>query len=404
VEAGTGVGSLAGCVCVEGYQGSPYEGNACRPCERGWWKSWSGKGACIPCPANATSLAAATAPDQCFCMAGFERAASTPAASAPASELRCKACPPGKYQGEAAVSDGACTSCEAGTYQDEPGATACKSCQERSFMPASGATACAHCPAPEQWSPAASTSVAACMCPAGREGPPGACYCTHCLPGKYKGELDGQQTCIACAPGSFSNASGATACAACPHHTFHNEAGATACKLCPEPSHHQTKSTGSSSARDCLCAPGFELPLLARVGDTCAACAVGAEKPLIGSHPCSACLPGTYTSAPASASCQPCPSGTYQPAARQSACLACPASFHGSVPGASTLEGCVCGRGLRPRYLELPENATGPVPTLLLAPAASVVRVASAVSASLVEGGGERGRGGGRGAGGEGWG
>ena len=382
-EAGVGVGSLAGCICVEGYHGSPPQGQPCRPCERGSWKSWSGDGACQACHANASSHGAATKPGDCFCEAGFQphtlSSVSQPVLSAAQAkgDLRCEACSPGKHK--AAAGDTACLPCPAGTYQPGAGAKACMACPERTFMPASGATACVHCPAPDQWSPSASTSVSSCMCPAGREGPPGACYCTDCLPGMFKAVLEGKQACAPCTPGSYSNASGSTTCSMCPKDTFQDLSGASTCKACPVLSQHRTKRTGASSSSECHCAPGYELPLAAKIGEACSACGIGMEKELVGSHRCNECKAGTYAATPATGSCTRCASGTYQPAAKQSSCLACPARFHGTVAGATALHDCVCGRGLRPRHLALQ-----PAPTLALAPASSVVQVLSPQSDSVI--------------------
>jgi len=126
--------------------------------------------------------------------------------------------------------------------------------------------------------------------------------------------------CVACAAGSWKNASGNAACAECPADSFCGP-GALQPTRC---SAIASSAAGSARLGDCQCAPGFQRD---------------------ASHACRLCAPGTFQPQRNQTACRDCPLHTFRPAPGASAaaqCLACDAHAHSARPGPAQ---CLCNAG-----------------------------------------------------------
>jgi hypothetical protein len=175
-------GNQACTLCPEGTTGASASGlrvdeASCAPCSPDTYSSlrYSPDARaevfeCVACPADALSGAASTSVDNCTCSSGFSFAAT----GSP-----CEACAPGRFKREAANTH--CALCDIGAY---------------AF---GAASACTPCPANTTTAHAGAANSSACVCRPG-----------YVLASDAPVDLGG--SCALCAPGSFSEALGATAC------------------------------------------------------------------------------------------------------------------------------------------------------------------------------------------------
>jgi len=181
--------------------------------------------------------------------------------------------------------------------------------------------------------------------------------CQMCAPGTYSNHSGAHSvdTCIVCAAGKYSNISGADSvdsCLACGVDTYSSALGVNTCLLCPSLSN---SPSGSMSSAVCLCSPGS-------TGDTsenCQVCQIGSYKEQAGSALCSLCaegissLPGSILVVDCICSagfrrhdgvCRACAAGKWKPENGSAPCLECPQGSS-SLPGSYALTGCTCNRG-----------------------------------------------------------
>ena len=146
----------------------------------------------------------------------------------------------------------------------------------------------------------------------------------------------GSRECEECAPGSYTNASGATFCAECGANTF-SDAGSTACLACP------SYSNSPVASASCTCNAGFE----SLAGGNCTACPAG--KYDTGSRECEECAPGTYTNASGATACEgsPCAPGTYglsnATSAASAVCVGCDSGKF-ALTGSPACTNCPVGK------------------------------------------------------------
>ncbi len=325
--------------CPPGYEVVPTYA-VCMPCGRGWYKTTSGTGPCLSCPAqirdavyNASSCplvadcdvqwavvhdaapqailhpdiaprprvlpfppcseANTTAdPDTCECLAGHQRETVSTCAPCPAGTFKagigdtenCEACPRGFFQ--AAPGKASCVPCPMGTHDPDPDPAANRSTE---------AAACQPCPAN-----ATTTFVAAHNC--------------VCMPGYTDHDATG---CVACAENTFQPylQSGA-ACTPCPNGTSGTRGGdRLQCEECPQNEHWD------DVLDRCMCSAGYQ-----RRRDTstasCIACGQGLFRNSSMDN-CAACRPGEYAANLASTACVACAYGTWAMDPTQASCEEC---------------------------------------------------------------------------------
>jgi len=119
--------------------------------------------------------------------------------------------------------------------------------------------------------------------------------CPICSAGFYRNV----STCLACAPGSFSNRTGNTACSVCPAGAF-SSSGASSCSVCAAGSYSTPGSPACS-----VCAAGT---FSGNGSASCTRCTVGQVAPA-GSSQCTACPEGTVADS-TQASCLVCTAGS----------------------------------------------------------------------------------------------
>lgn len=357
--------SAAACICSAGHyllgvvcesceagKAKGAAGNAACPlCEAGSFSAGTGATACVSCPENtyapdlgtsvcsgcpdfSVSPEGSSAVDQCLCLPGFYRDGDA-----------CVACAHGSYK--TTTANEACQACGVGYYTSSTGETAPEACllsPADHYVQAGQSLACHD----NSQSAPGSVGLASCLCNSGFTKTDSAC--TACATGTYK-EAVGDQACTPCSPG-YGLASPPTvpsithtdACAQCPENTFSSGAGASLrCEACPANSQSPAES---SVVTACECMVGYTGP----DGGSCAACAAGKYKDVVGDAACALCGNSTYnpdTAAVSVASCRACPknsstASSLAPFTAETQCI-CRDGFErvGASPAACVL----CGAG-----------------------------------------------------------
>jgi len=132
-----------GCECAPGYHGP--NGEACTPCDLGFFKSVSGASECVACPPNSVSRTASVSVHECQCNAGFTGADGG----------HCKGCDDGKFK--ETLGSAICAVCPRGQYSVLLAATACSKCEVGKSTATQASTSSSQC----------ITSPATCAAPAG---------------------------------------------------------------------------------------------------------------------------------------------------------------------------------------------------------------------------------------------
>jgi hypothetical protein len=322
-----GSASEEACLCNPGFEQND---DACSKCGLGRSKDAIDNAACTLCADGDYSDAVGAI----HCTACLEHSQSLPADGG----TRC-VCSAGYVQADIALSRPSCQPCAADTYQHITGTTACASCPAHaSSLPASpaisacicgpgmfdaGTGECAACAAGAHKEQALDDEgdVAACLaCSVNKTSLPGSarvedCVCRRGFFGTAAGE------CLACAAGTFENATGSAACAPCAVSSFSVEdalEGTVACASCAEAlgsPFATTRREGSASVDACvcnasagfgdvfgagcaLCGPGtfarFEDPAEYEApASVCVDCVLGQYADVAGLVACKSCLPSS---------------------------------------------------------------------------------------------------------------
>eukprot|EP00966_Prymnesium_polylepis_P022269 512478-Prymnesium_polylepis.1 len=139
-----------------------------------------------------------------------------------------------------------------------------------------------------------------------------------------------EQSCIPCAPGTFSNQTGyvsSSGCIICPPGSLSEDLRATQCDSCPPGGY--CPSSGASSLRQTFipCSAGSYNPIAGASSiASCVNCVRGKASPIHGSNnvtDCRDCMPGSFSSQLGTAACTQCAAGTFQDAEGATACNEC---------------------------------------------------------------------------------
>ena len=321
--------------CPAGYFQDFVGQTACKMCIRAQYASGNGMQRCLFCrQGQFQPLLAATACQNC--LVGQYQANPlitycqncTPGAFQPnlATSL-CFSCAYGQFSNVSSAT--ACVSCGPGKFQAQSNASACDLCQAGSFGPRSGSSSCVVC-GPGMYQPApGSTSCVACDRGTflSSRGAAGQDACLPCRPGWYS-NLTGVSVCVKCGPGLVSNASGSTSCANCSSGGYQTGSGGSSCTLC---------ATGTFSL----------LPGMTSIS-ACARCGAGMFSTAQGSSGCSLCGLGTYQTGSGLSSCKYCLAGSYGDVLGGSVagCVACIAGTYSASIAATSSGVCVqCAAG-----------------------------------------------------------
>jgi hypothetical protein len=416
-------GRLADCLCDPGFSGP--DGGPCSACAPGKFKAANGSAACEDCPLHTYS----DAPNSTACASCVDFLYSTggitelPGQSASAScvcdvsrgftEIQlggaraCSACQVGTY-----ATDSGCQNCSDGTYADERGLIECKECPANmssydypfvacqchkgykcdaanSFMTfKSNDTACLCDECPSDTFKDFTGAASACqVCQAYSESIPASTTQDMCLC-KRGYRQDGPTVCVACAPGTYSDALDELACSVCPADTYtpaslspwDTPVDCQACAVCKQttnpafidhydaaregvgcsldqPSNCQacpasaslflptTESQRNKGVQSCVCDAHF----FGAKGTACAACPSNQVRPdFIDAATTLAdclCAPGFEPDPGAVNLCRQCPIGTYKTYAGDHNCTACPATLTTAQTGNANASACVCAPG-----------------------------------------------------------
>ena len=254
---------------------------------------------------------------------------------APGKRVRCRPCPPGKWQGQERESSTgtSCRWCPKGKFQPMPGNVDCFQCPKGRFSDSAGRNLCMLCPL-GRFANRIGQSVCAAMhlvdalllpivtkqaqlaCPNGKYEHASS-YSnttrTHLL------FTTMQHTCASCPRGKYRNVaeSALAACVPCVGGQYQNRASAKECKTCPRGKFTGYATTGASACSTSCPAGSFEQ------GQQCQPCAPGTfhTRAAAVSAKCPACPAGKFQADFGQSSCRSCPAGKYQLFVRQSSCM-----------------------------------------------------------------------------------
>ena len=219
-----GASTSTTCTCNTGYTGP--DGGVCSACLPGTFKTQTGSAACelcpnntfsvdigrtsscLPCQANAVSVAGSVSQDYCYCKSGYAHAVGM---------YTCRICDPGTYNSQ--LGRTACSNCSIGMYSVNYGAI--------------GKETCLTCPL-GQWSPEGSPNCN--LCPANSRAGASSGFLKNCTCDKGYSGADGS-TCVACAAATYKETTGPGTCIACPALT--------------------STSGAAVSVSDCWCVTGY---------------------------------------------------------------------------------------------------------------------------------------------------
>ena len=403
-SAPAGSSSEDACLCDPGFH---QQSGACAQCALGRYKATVSNEPCTPCASGEYSGVLGAVE----CVACLQNSQSLPTEGG----AKC-VCSAGYFQEDVALERPACQPCAADTYQHLTGTTACSRCPAHASSPLASPAIyacicgpgmfevdmgeCAACAAGAYKEQALDDEgdVAACLaCSENKTSLPGSarvedCVCRRGFFGTAAGE------CLACAAGTFKNATGSAACAPCAVSSFSVEdalEGTVACASCVEALGSLfaiTRREGSVSVAACVChaSAGFDdvfdagfalcgTGTFARFEDpaeyeapasVCVDCVLGQYADVAGLVACKSCLPfsssheyprvrchcdGGYTFDSFAAStlapedrvsgvCKACAPSTYKDIFGDQECSTCPTNSSSpiaSVPRAS----CECDPG-----------------------------------------------------------
>ena len=416
------------CVCNAGFSGE--NGGPCVACPPGKFKAANGSAACEDCPLHTYSADAAStacsscaallqseggithhvgqpSPESCSCdiARGFEQVVS-------AEGRFCSACKPGSYAADGGSGGGHCEDCREGTYTDSSGRTQCLHCpanmssydyphigcqcskgfkcdaQKEQLLFATNFTHCLCDACPQSTFKNYTGAAGTCdVCQAHSVSESASVSQDDCLCVRgYK--HDSKHTCVACAPGTYTDTIGEDACQSCPVDSYtpseaapwgsasdchecsvcdeltsplffdHYDAARAGlgcgldepsdCKECPfaaslfQPSSAAHRNKGITS---CVC----DLHHYGDAGANCTRCPanqvrldfVYANTTLADCH----CAPGFEPDPDAANLCRACPIGTYKQHAGDDQCTACPHTLTTEEQGNANASACVCAPG-----------------------------------------------------------
>jgi alpha-tubulin suppressor-like RCC1 family protein len=357
-------------ICPKGQYGST-ESDKCLPCKAGTYNNLtSGTNVCTPCEAgkaqpltnqSSCSLCAAGkwanihVATKCFeCPPGSScsRMGMNDPEPCPVGryadtkmQLNCSACPAGRYQNS--TGSAKCLFCDAGKYNHVHGSnstSACKECSAGRFSSRGGADACQAC-GRDTYSNSTMQSRTACVpCERGKstegEGPNGdGLAATKCV--EVESACDPGQTrrgglCYGCPPGNFS--ANGLQCLACSPGTYSEAWNSSICIKCPAGRYGEVKA-GSSLKSACMpCAKGRYVSTLGSL--TCIECPPGSSCSRMGMNDSEPCPVGRYTDVKMQFNCSPCPTGRYHNSTGSAKCLFCDAGKYNPVRGSNSTSAC----------------------------------------------------------------
>jgi hypothetical protein len=314
----------------------------CSPCLPGTYKATLGNDPCQPCPGSSTVAGfGAITVTNCTCPLGSGLSNATGS---------CELCSPGQYNDGSTAE---CQQCSGGYVSTTTGSSRCLACLPNSDA-APNATQCLCDAGYTKLQVLPSTLLAICgpcgsntyksmvgndacvPCPVGTTSANGSVSVTACRCAAGYALNVSTHGCVACSPGSYSDA-GSAICSPCVGNQISGVAAAS-CSPC-------TPSAVLSPDRtQCLCPQGY-------TGD--------------GVLSCQECSAGTFKSTPGNSACTPCSPGYYSPSAGSSLCIAVPPSSISIDNGTVILEcptlGVSCSGGFvvsQPDYFAVWYNSS----------------------------------------------
>eukprot|EP00456_Euglypha_rotunda_P087185 TRINITY_DN8866_c0_g1_i3.p1 TRINITY_DN8866_c0_g1~~TRINITY_DN8866_c0_g1_i3.p1 ORF type:complete len:558 (+),score=16.34 TRINITY_DN8866_c0_g1_i3:145-1818(+) len=159
--------------------------------------------------------------------------------------------------------------------------------------------------------------------------------CQQCTPGRFN-SVSGSLACDACPAGTFTSATGAIACAPCLGSTY-SLVGSSTCQMCSTNQVPNNEHTGcvTTSPNTTTCLEGQEW---STQNQRCVSCAAGSYSP--SGVACALCPLGRYSHSSGSALCTLCSAGYYSPAQGQATCTRCQSNMISRQEGSIMCEYC----------------------------------------------------------------
>ena len=311
-----------GCTCIAGYYGSNGDAQIaakqCLPCPVGTYKSSEGDGACVACPSNTTTAAAASTSIQaCLqCRTG----AVTECTTFDCACRQCTNCTLNQFlvsecnaTHDAVCSN--CTACHPGSYISTPcgygGPPTCSCCSPGSYSVFGTASVCLFCPTGTYASATCATS------------------CTTCGRGTYQtgSGMMSEDNCTQCEAGKYQRYT--NNCSTCDAGKYQDVPGSTACKNC------SSCTPGKYVTQNCT----------AKVDITCDCCRAGTYTTKPSQLECALCSAGTYSNRTCTTYCDACEAGKYSTGVGvpDYSCSCCSTNQYQTATGQSVCSNCVQG-------------------------------------------------------------
>ena len=324
--------------------GNEWFGDACKPCNAGFFKPEAGPNPCKPCPKDYISDRKRNECIPCGTGGFTERAGATPCLT---GDQPYPNCPVGE---EGAIVEAYwsylsptlhCKSCQSGFAKHVPGPQACQPDKCKSgFFASKNSDDCLSCDAVAQKIREGGdfdVDEIGKVCEAVRIA------MRKCGPGYYATGTG----CEICPAGTFSLGGNAVECTPCMAGTAPNS-NSSSCESCKAGTY-----SGEKSGTCLKCQAGM---YSGRGSSTCTPCEAGYTSldnitcmqgcppgEVYSGSNCNKCEPGTFKSTYGTEKCQPCPSGSFADSKGSIACTACSEGSYST--GTSCVKGVVCPSG-----------------------------------------------------------
>jgi hypothetical protein len=155
--------------------------------------------------------------------------------------------------------------------------------------------------------------------------------CNRCVSGTTSD--DARQTCIDCAPGTYSPDNASPACINCPQGTWNDRYGMTNCFDCAVGT--WSIETGKTDGACTECEKGWKILNSTATGS------------YLKSNSCVQCEKGKYSDLVGSIGCEPCTENTYSAIFGGVECITCQQGKSHNLQGAISESSCECGDGTK---------------------------------------------------------
>ena len=234
------------------------------------------------------------------------------------TNLECRYCPKGYYNGRLLHTLTECFRCNTGTFQDQPGSALCKNCPGGFSQNSPAGVNCTEC---DHYITQSSECVE--ICPVHSWKNDTTKKCDFCNPGQYS--VGDSQTCQQCQLGYYKEQAGPSGCKQCPSGYISN---VTTCHECAA-----GQGVSDGVCNDCIAGKYA-------YSGVCYECGSGKYTSDPKQTECISCSIGKFQDSNQATTCTDCASGQYVNNTGAVLCIDCPAGYGTNVEGRTTCEQC----------------------------------------------------------------